>query len=93
MCSTPCPTERAPAQTPPTSCFGVPDSRAVAFSILAQGELEAAPDPSNFEAAFFRCEDDLMHYDFATESGSTLIGESIEHLGLEVLSLGVAVNF
>lgn len=58
-----------------------------------QRELEAAPDPSNFEAAFFRCEDDLMHYDFAAESRSTLIGESIEHLGLQVLSLGVAVDF
>ncbi|MFK8003801.1 MAG: hypothetical protein AB8H86_29835 [Polyangiales bacterium] len=51
---------------------------------------EAAPDPSNVDAIFVRCEDQLMRYDFAEEALSTLIGGSVEELNLDVLSLGVS---
>lgn len=57
----------------------------------AGSEIEAAPDPSNPNAAFVRCDNQLMRYDFENAELSDIIGGTVEEVGLEVLSLGVAV--
>lgn len=60
-------------------------------NVCTGDELEAAPDPSNAMAAFVRCDNQLMRYDFDDEELSTIVGGTVAELGLEVLSLGVAV--
>ncbi|MFK8000363.1 MAG: hypothetical protein AB8H86_12245 [Polyangiales bacterium] len=55
-------------------------------------EFDAAPDPSNPMAAFVRCDNRLMRYDFDEEELSTIIGGTVAERDLEVLSLGVAVE-
>lgn len=60
-------------------------------NVCSGDELEAAPDPSNLMAAFVRCDNQLMRYDFDEEELSIIVGGTVEERDLEVLSLGVAV--
>lgn len=66
-------------------------ARRAAPNPCAGRELDAAPDPSSSTAAFIRCDNRLMRYDFDEEELSTIVGGSVEELNLDVLSLGVAV--
>ncbi|MFT5353492.1 MAG: hypothetical protein ACI9KE_000690 [Polyangiales bacterium] len=68
-----------------------PDQTRQVNNPCAGTELEAAPDPSNSGAAFLRCDNRLMRYDFDDDELSNIVGGAVEELGLEVLSLGVAV--
>lgn len=65
-------------------------SRRSAFNLCAGQEFDAAPDPSDSDAVFIRCEAGLMRYDYADEALTSVVGGTAEELGLQVLSLGVA---